>query len=74
MPNTRPPYSPEFCRQMVDLVRAGRSPRTLPGSLNPELADRDRSRVVGEGVSSVRREGCVRSVVAGKWAIRPYTV
>ena len=26
MPRTRPPYSPEFRRQMVDLVRAGRSP------------------------------------------------
>lgn len=26
MPKTRPPYSPEFRRQMVDLVRAGRDP------------------------------------------------
>ena len=26
MPRTRPPYSPEFRRQMVDLVRAERSP------------------------------------------------
>jgi transposase len=26
MPRTRPPYSPEFRRQMVDLVRAGRDP------------------------------------------------
>jgi hypothetical protein len=24
MPKTRPPYSPEFRRQMVELVRAGR--------------------------------------------------
>jgi transposase len=24
MPKTRPPYSPEFRREMVDLVRAGR--------------------------------------------------
>jgi hypothetical protein len=29
MPITRPPYSPEFRRQMVDLVRAGRSPEVL---------------------------------------------
>ena len=29
MPKSRPPYSPEFRRQMVDLVRAGRSPEDL---------------------------------------------
>src|SRR6266853_738976 len=29
MPRTRPPYSPEFRRQMVDLVRAGRNPDDL---------------------------------------------
>ena len=29
MPKTRPPYSPEFRRQMVDLVRAGRDPTDL---------------------------------------------
>jgi transposase len=29
MPKTRPPYSPEFRRQMVDLVRAGRDPAEL---------------------------------------------
>ena len=32
MPKTRPPYSPEFRRQMVDLVRAGRDPTTWPAS------------------------------------------
>jgi Protein of unknown function (DUF3551) len=35
MAKTRPPYTPEFRRQMVELVRAGRSPeegfmRTIP--------------------------------------------
>jgi hypothetical protein len=35
MSKTRPPYTPEFRRQMVELVRAGRSPeevfmRTIP--------------------------------------------
>ena len=29
MPKTRPPYSPEFRHQMVDLVRAGRDPAEL---------------------------------------------
>ncbi len=29
MPKSRPPCSPEFRRQMVDLVRAGRSPDDL---------------------------------------------
>ena len=29
MPKTRAPYAPEFRRQMVDLVRAGRDPDDL---------------------------------------------
>src|SRR5207302_5550891 len=35
MPRTRPPYSPEFRRQMVDLVRAGRNPDDLAGEFEP---------------------------------------
>ena len=35
MPKTRPPYSPEFRRQMVDLVRAGRSPEDLARAFEP---------------------------------------
>ncbi len=35
MPKTRPPYSPEFRRQMVDLVRAGRSPEDLAREFEP---------------------------------------
>ena len=35
MPKTRPPYSPEFRRQMVDLARAGRSPRDLSREFEP---------------------------------------
>ena len=34
MAKTRPPYTPEFRRQMVELVRAGRSPRNWRRSLN----------------------------------------
>ena len=35
MPKSRPPYSPEFRRQMVDLVRAGRSPEDLSPEFEP---------------------------------------
>jgi transposase len=35
MPKTRPAYSPEFRRQMVDLVRAGRDPEDLAREFEP---------------------------------------
>jgi transposase len=35
MPKTRPPYSPEFRRQIVDLVRAGRDPDDLAREFEP---------------------------------------
>ena len=35
MPKTRPPYSPEFRRQMVDLVRAGCDPAELAREFEP---------------------------------------
>ena len=35
MPKPHPPYSPEFCRQMVELVRAGRSPEDLARESEP---------------------------------------
>jgi transposase len=35
MAKTRPPYSPEFRRQMVDLVRAGRDPDDLAREFEP---------------------------------------
>src|SRR5215472_16723075 len=35
MPKTHPPYSPEFRRQMVDLVRAGRDPAELAREFEP---------------------------------------
>jgi transposase-like protein len=34
MAKTRPPYTPEFRRQMVELVATGRSPDQLAGSLS----------------------------------------
>ena len=35
MPKSRCPYSPEFRRQMVDLVRTGRSPEDLAREFEP---------------------------------------
>ena len=35
MRRTRPPYSPEFRRQMVDLVQAGRDPVDLAREFEP---------------------------------------
>jgi transposase-like protein len=35
MAKTRPPYTPEFRRQMVELVRAGRSPEELEREFEP---------------------------------------
>ena len=35
MPQTRPPYAPEFRRQMIELVRAGRDPTDLAREFEP---------------------------------------
>ena len=35
MAKTRPPYTPEFRRQMVDLVRSGRTPEELAREFEP---------------------------------------
>lgn len=35
MPSTRPPYPPEFRQQMVELVRAGRTPESLSREFEP---------------------------------------
>src|SRR4028118_1251625 len=35
MPKTRPPYSPEFRKQMVELVRSGRTPEELSREFEP---------------------------------------
>ena len=53
MPKSRPPYAPEFRRQMVELVRAGRTPEELSREFEPTAqsirswvaqADRDEGR------------------------------
>ncbi|HEY6554612.1 MAG TPA: transposase [Vicinamibacteria bacterium] len=35
MPRIRPPYSPEFRQQMIELVRAGRTPEELSREFEP---------------------------------------
>ena len=52
MPKTHPPYAPEFRRQMVELVRAGRDPADLAREFEPS-AQAIRNRVAAAG----RREG-----------------
>ncbi len=64
MGKTRKPYPREFRGQMVELVRAGRSPSDLAREFEPSTqticnwaaqADRDEGRR-GDGLSSIERE------------------
>ncbi len=64
MPKTRPPYPPEFRRQMVELVRAGRGPEELAREFEPsaqairtwvQQAERDGGQR-DDGLTSVERE------------------
>jgi transposase len=72
MPKTRPPYAPEFRRQMVELVRAGRDPADLSREFEPSpqairnwVAQADRSEGRREekseaGLAAAEREELVR--------------
>ena len=55
MPKTRPPYSPEFRRQMVELVRSGRDPTDLAREFELS-AQAIRNWVVQAGLGEGRRE------------------
>ena len=64
MGKTRKPYPPEFRRQMIELVRAGRTPEELAREFEPtaesirnwvKQADRDEGRR-DDGLTSVERE------------------
>jgi len=64
MGKTRTPYPPEFRQQMVELVRAGRSPESLAQEFEPtaesirnwvKQADRDEGRRE-DGLTSPERE------------------
>ena len=71
MPKTHPPYSPEFRRQIVDLVRTGRDPADLAREFEPTAqairnwvvqADRQEGRreEKGDGLSTAEREELAR--------------
>ena len=62
MPITRPAYSPEFWRQIIDLVRAGREPADLAREFEPSaesirkwvaLADKQEGRRAEKGGAQV---------------------
>ena len=64
MAKTRPPYTPEFRRQMVELVRAGRSPDELAREFEPTAQsirnwvaqfERDAG-CCGDGLTTAERE------------------
>lgn len=64
MSKTNPPYAPEFRRQMVELVRNGRTPEELSKEFEPSAqtirnwvaqADRDEGRR-DDGLTSAERE------------------
>ena len=68
MPKSHPPYPPAFRRQMVELVRAGRSPDELAREFEPSAeairnwvkqADRDQGRRE-DGLTSAEREELTR--------------
>ncbi len=57
MPKTHPPYSPEFRRQIVDLVRAGRDPADLAREFEPTAmrSATGLSRLTGRRVAGKRK-------------------
>ena len=64
MPKSRPPYSAEFRRKLVELVRAGRTPEQLARQFEPSAqairnwvaqADRDEGKR-SDGLTSAERE------------------
>src|SRR5690242_13918901 len=68
VPMSRPPYPPEFRRQMVELVRAGRTPEELAAEFEPTAqsirnwvvqADRDDGRRA-DGLISAEKDELAR--------------
>ena len=64
MPQSKPPYPPEFRNQMIEMVRAGNSPEKLAQEFEPTAqtirnwvnqADRDEGRRT-DGMTSAERE------------------
>src|SRR5438046_9694549 len=77
MPKSHRPYPPEFRRQMVDLVRCGRTPEELSREFEPTAqaiwnwvrqADRDESRRQ-DGPTSAEREGPELAALSRRYAV-----
>ena len=84
MPRTRPPYAPEFRRQMIELVRAGRDPADLAREFEPSaqairnwVAEADRQegrrqpRPVAPALSAASARslsGCSVRCVSSSWS------
>ena len=49
MPRTRAPYAAEFLHQMVELVRAGRTPEELSREFEPPGGQMPRAHYIREG-------------------------
>ena len=65
MPKTRVPYSPEFRRQMVDLVRAGRDPDDLGREFEP-TAQSIRNWIMQADKKEGRREEALPGLIAAE--------
>jgi transposase len=61
MPRTRPPYSPEFRQQMVELVRAGRTAEELAREFEPSAQAIRNWVAQSGGKEESRREGGLTS-------------
>ena len=60
MPKSRQPYPPEFRRQMLDLVKAGRTPEELEKEYEP-TAQTIRNWIAQEDVDAGRRKDALTS-------------
>jgi transposase-like protein len=81
MSKKHPPYAPEFRRQMIELIRAGRTPEQLAKEFEPSAqairnwvaqADRDEGRRE-DGLTTVEREElnrCGVRTASSSWSAR----
>jgi|SRR5262245_36629213 len=61
MPKFRPPYPPEFRQQMIELVRAGRTPEELSREFEPSAQAIRNWVAQSGGIGESRREDSLRS-------------
>ena len=68
MPRRRKPYPPEFREQMVELVRAGRTPYELAKEFEPTAQTIANWIVQADLDDGVRTDGLRAITVSGVWA------